>query len=180
MPSSILRGTIAILWSTPREWQTQWVDATHNIRVADVTTGSVRETSIRHSGLVREIAFTRDGRHFASASFDGTARVWETATARPAGPSLPHTNCVATVAFSPDGNTLAAGDYGPAGLIKLWDWRTGKELRPPFRHDDIILGVSFSPDGRYLAAIKTGDWSKNPELVVWEVASGAVLVPNAP
>ncbi len=170
------RGSTAVLWSTPREWQTQRADALHDIRVVDVTTGAVRETSIRHSALVREIAFTHDGRHFASASFDGTARVWETATARPAGPSLTHTNYVATVAFSPDGNTLAAGDYGPAGFIKLWDWRTGKELRPPLRHDDIILSVSFSPDGRYLAAIKTGDWTRNPELLVWDVASGTAVV----
>jgi eukaryotic-like serine/threonine-protein kinase len=170
------RATTAVLWSTPREWHAQRADASHNIRVVDVTTGAVRETSIRHSALVREIVFTPDGRHFASASFDGTARVWETATARPAGPPLPHSNYVATVAFSPDCNTLAAGDYGPAGLIKLWNWRTGKEVRPPLRHDDIILSVTFNPDGRYLAAIKTGDWSKNPELLVWEVASGAALV----
>ena len=96
----------------------------------------------------------------------------------PAGrpdPSLQHTNYVATVAFSPDGTTLAAGDYGPAGLVKLWDWRTGKEVRPPLRHDDIVLNVSFSPDGRYLAAIKQYDWSKNPELLVWEVASGKAV-----
>jgi WD40 repeat protein len=95
--------------------------------------------------MVREVVFTPDGRHFATASFDGTARVWETATGRPAGPQLPHNNYVATVAFSPDGKTLVAGDYGPAGLIKLWDWRTGKEVRPPLRHDDIVLNVAFSP-----------------------------------
>jgi Flp pilus assembly protein TadD len=70
----------------------------------------------------------------------------------------------------------AAGDYGPAGLIKLWDWRTGKEVRPPLRHDDIVFNVSFSPDGRYLAAIKAPDWSKNPELLVWEVASGRAVI----
>src|SRR5207248_215672 len=80
------------------------------------------------------------------------------------------------VAFSPDGKALAAGDYGPAGLIKLWDWRTGKEVRPPLRHDDIVLSVTFNPDGRHLAAIKAPDWSRNPELLVWEVASGAAVV----
>src|SRR5262249_4525458 len=116
-----------------------------------------------------------DGRHFATGSFDNTARVWETATGRPAGPPLTHANYVATVAFSPDGNTLAAGDYGPAGLIKFWDWRTGKEIRPPLRHDDIVLSVSWSPDGRYLSAIKSNDWSKKPEFLVWEVASARAV-----
>jgi serine/threonine protein kinase/WD40 repeat protein/tetratricopeptide (TPR) repeat protein len=171
------RGTSAVLWATPRAW---WhgprADDTNDIRIVDVATAEVRGTSIRHSTFVREVVFTTDGRHFATASFDTTARVWETATGRPAGPPLPHMNYVATVAFSPDGNTLAAGDYGPAGLIKLWDWRTGKEIRAPLRHDDIILNVSFSPDGRYLAAIKAPDWSKNPELLVWEVASGTAVV----
>jgi serine/threonine protein kinase/WD40 repeat protein/tetratricopeptide (TPR) repeat protein len=172
------RGTSAILWADQRAWLQgdRQADVSHDVRIVDAATGSVRGTSIRHSQMVREIVFTADGRYFASASFDATARVWETATGRPAGPPLPHTNYVATVAFSPDGNTLAAGDYGPAGLIKLWDWRAGKEVRPPLRHDDIILNVSFSPDGRYLAAIKAPDWSKNPELLVWEVASGTAVV----
>jgi WD40 repeat protein/tetratricopeptide (TPR) repeat protein len=171
------RGTSAVLWANPRAW---WhgprADDTNDIRLVDVATGAVRGTSIRHSNMVREVVFAPDGRYFATASFDSTARVWETATGRPAGPPLAHTNYVATVAFSPDGNTLAAGDYGPAGLIKLWDWRTGKELRPPLRHDDIIISVFFSPDGRYLAATKLPDWSKNPELLIWDVASGTAVV----
>ena len=169
-------GTSAILWADQRQWRGERADAPNDIRLVDVSTGAVRGTSIRHSAMVREIAFTSDGRYFATASFDGTARVWETATGRPAGPPLPHRNYVATVAFSPDGNTLAAGDYGPAGFIKLWDWRTGKEVREPLRHDDIILSVSFSPNGQYLAAIKSHDWSKNPELLVWDVASGTAVL----
>jgi serine/threonine protein kinase/WD40 repeat protein/Flp pilus assembly protein TadD len=171
-------GTSVALWWTPIRAGAyeQRDDDIHTVRVVDVKTGAVRMTSLRHSKLVREVAFTPDGRYFATGSFDYTARVWETATGRPAGPPLPHTNYVATVAFSPDGNTLAAGDYGRAGLIKLWDWRTGKEVRPPLRHDDIVLSVSFSPDGRYLAAIKAGEWSKKPELLVWEVASGRAVI----
>jgi serine/threonine protein kinase/WD40 repeat protein/tetratricopeptide (TPR) repeat protein len=169
------RGTSAILWSYR---QAHWVPAPediHSIRLVNGATGAAGVTSVRHAELVREVAFTPDGRYFATASYDGTARVWETATGRSAGPPLAHTNHVATVAFSPDGNTLAAGDYGPAGLIKLWEWRTGKEVRPPLRHDDIVMNVTFSPDGRYLAAIKLSVWSKNPELLVWEVTSGTVV-----
>ncbi len=36
--------------------------------------------------------------------------------------------------------------------------------------------MSSSPDGRYLAAIKAPDWSRNPELLVWEVASGTAVI----
>ncbi len=169
-------GTGAALWSHQRATWGERAAQSNNIRLVDATTGAMREISVRHSALIRDVLFSPDGRYFATASFDGTARVWETATGRPAGPVLKHTNYVATVAFSPDGTTLAAGDYGPAGLIKLWDWRTGKEVRPPLRHDDIVLNASFSPDGRYLAAIKHDDWSKNPELLVWEVASGTAVI----
>jgi WD40 repeat protein/tetratricopeptide (TPR) repeat protein len=169
-------GTSAVLWSNQKDEENLWAGASQFVRLVDVTTGAVRATSVRHSGLVREVVFSPDGRHFATGSFDFTARVWETATGRPAGPPLAHSNYVAAVAFSPDGNTLAAGDYGPAGLIKFWDWRTGKDARSPLRHDDIVLSVAFSPDGRYLAAIKNHDWSHNPEFLVWEVASGKAVI----
>jgi serine/threonine protein kinase/WD40 repeat protein/tetratricopeptide (TPR) repeat protein len=170
------RAMSAALWSYHASHLPGSVERTRVVRVVDLTNGSARVTSIRHSQLVRDVEFSADGRYFATASFDMTARVWETATGRPAGPPLAHTNYVAAVAFSPDGNTLAAGDYGPAGLVKFWDWRTGQEARPPLRHDDIILGVSFSPDGRFLAAIKSDDWSKNPEFLVWELASGVAVI----
>jgi WD40 repeat protein len=138
-----------------------WVDTLHDVRVVEVETGALRGTTIRHSARVRDVTFTPDGRYFATCGDDSTARVWEAATGRPAGPILPHRNHVAGVTFSPDGKVLAAGDYGPGGLIKLWDWRTGKETRPPLRHDDIVLNVAFSPDGKYLVANKWGGGPRN-------------------
>jgi WD40 repeat protein/Flp pilus assembly protein TadD len=166
--------TGAVLW-----WRghlrAHWHEAL-NVRYVDLATGAVRDATVRHTGGVRDVAFSADGRYFASGSDDGSARVWESATGRPAGPPLRHRNFVATVAFSPDGNTLAAGDYGPSGLIKFWDWRTGKETREPFRHNDIILNVSYSPDGRYVSAVKARDWSQVPELLVWDTESGSPVV----
>jgi WD40 repeat protein/Flp pilus assembly protein TadD len=168
-------ATSAVLWSPRRMARALRADDTHAIRLVDVTSGAARMTSVRHAALVRDLVCSPDGRHFATASFDSTARVWETATGRPAGPPLPHQNYAATVAFSPDGNTLAVGDYGPRGRVNFWDWRTGKVARAPLEHDDIILSVAFSPDGRHLAAVKTKAWSGKPELLLWEVASGKAV-----
>jgi serine/threonine protein kinase/WD40 repeat protein/tetratricopeptide (TPR) repeat protein len=161
-------GTSAILWSG--------TDAVHDVRILDVPGGARRATRVRHAAAVREVAFTSDGRYFATASRDNSARVWETASGRPAGPQLWYNNYVATVAFSPDGQTLAAGDYGPSGFVRLWDWRTGKQVHPQLTLDDIILNVRFSRDGRYLAVLKTRDWSRNPELLVWEAATEQVIL----
>lgn len=171
------RGARVALWSIHERIGAfvQGNDESHIVRIVDATTGAVRVTTVSHSALVREVAFSPDGRYFATGSFDNTARVWETDTGRPAGPVLRHTNYVATVAFSPDGITLAAGDYGPAGLVKFWDWRAGNEVRPPLQHDDVVLSVSFSPDGRYLATTKHHSWSGHPELAVWDVASGTAV-----
>ncbi|MEO2089366.1 MAG: WD40 repeat domain-containing protein, partial [Gemmataceae bacterium] len=167
-------GTTAVLWWPPRPDLPQEAYDTHSVQLVDATTGATRVTGVRHSKLIREVTFSPDGRHFATASFDFTARVWETATGRPAGPPLRHENYVAAVAFSPDGTTLAAGDYGK--LVKLWDWRAGKEVRPPLIHDDIVLSVSFSPDGRHLATTKSKDWSGNPERLVWDLSSGKAII----
>jgi serine/threonine protein kinase/WD40 repeat protein len=149
------------------------------VRIVHLPTGAISEVSDPHRGHVWEVAFSPDERTFATASSDGSARVWDSATGRPAGPPLEHGNYVAAVAFNPGGSlgpagsVLAAGDFGPKGKVFLWKWREGKKIREePFVHDDIVIGLRFSPDGRYLAAVKTPDWSKNPEIWLWDVASG--------
>src|SRR5207302_3119449 len=105
------RGTSAVLFFHQKDSHKR-ADEINNVRVVDATTGAVRGMSVRHAALVREVVFSPDGRHFATASFDGTARVWATATGRPAGPPLLHGNYVTTLALRPDGNAPAAGDNG--------------------------------------------------------------------
>ncbi|MFX9551999.1 hypothetical protein ABTO49_20620, partial [Acinetobacter baumannii] len=73
---------------------------------------------LRHSGDVWSVNFGRGGKLLASASQDGTVKVWDVETGRElqtfrAGRPL-H-----SVRFAPDGHTLAAA--GRDGTVRVWE-----------------------------------------------------------
>ncbi len=72
---------------------------------------------MKHDGWVRGVAFSLDGTKIATASIDGTARLWDAATGKPLGPPMEHGGRVTAVAFSPDGSRIATATVGAA---RLW------------------------------------------------------------
>ena len=74
-----------------------------------------------HRGLVVALAYSPDGRTLASASADGTARLWDLATGKLTATLQSPAARAYCVAFSPDGKTLAVGYGGPAAWCRLWD-----------------------------------------------------------
>ena len=58
------------------------------------------------------MAFSPDGKTVLTGSWDGTARLWDAATAQPLGPPMRHQGEVLAVAFSPDGKTVLTGSVG--------------------------------------------------------------------
>jgi WD40 repeat protein len=128
-------------------------------------------TRLRHGQWVWSVAFSPDGRELASASFDGTVRVWDVATGKELrqlrGPLVEPQ----FVAYTPGGKHLVTtqGGYGgsEAGPVALWDARTGERVRVLAERGPWTAAcVALAPDGRRLA------WGDGGAVSVLDVESG--------
>jgi WD40 repeat protein len=85
----------------------------------------------------------------ASASYDGTIRVWNTAAGKIRQIFESYTGWANTITFSPDGTMLASASFY---TIRLWDTATGKPPRILKSHTGRVNAITFSPDGTMLAS----------------------------
>jgi WD40 repeat protein len=122
-----------------------------------------------HTETVYEVAFSPDGTTLASASGDGTMRLWRIADGTLLHILREHTGRVMSVAFAPDGATLASG--ADDNTVRLWRVTDGGLLRTLAGHMDGIPAVAFSPNGAILVS-----GSHDNTIQLWEVDSGAPLL----
>ncbi len=102
-----------------------------------------------HQAAVSTLAFSRDSRRLASASEDGTARIFDLDSGE-VRVLRDHTATVYSVAFSPDGERVATACLD--SVVRLFDATTGQLVLDLRGHDDYVHDVAFSPDGHVLAS----------------------------
>jgi WD40 repeat protein len=130
-----------------------------------------------HADTVTSVAFSADGRHFASTSNDDKVLLWH----QTPGLSLslsPRGDLVgrSPAAFSPNGQQLATlhqifTTSESNGEVVVWDVASGQETK---RFSDVVptgdsdgVALAFSPDGKMLAtAYGCG------EIGLWDMAHG--------
>lgn len=131
------------------------------INIWDAATMLKRGTLSGHVGAILDVQLSRDGKRLASASADGTVRLWDLGSGgEPAvivhapveaveGPTRPV--AAHTASFSPDGRRIATG--GDDGVVRVWDARTGALLATMGeRFKAPVSRVVWSPEGTSLAA----------------------------
>ncbi len=113
-----------------------------------------------HSAQVNWLAWAQDGHTLASASDDGTIRLWN---AQQQGPlsmlttSSDASTPVLSIAWSPDGRRLISGRAD--GTVLVWDVGTGKPIELEGHlsdnpHTFAVWGVAWSPGGEQVAAVR--------------------------
>ncbi|MFJ5560432.1 AAA family ATPase [Streptomyces sp. NPDC093250] len=121
-----------------------------------------------HTDTVRDIAWSADGRMLATASRDGTARVYDARSGRPVLVLPSDGAMVESVAWSPDSAqvTTAGRDH----VVRVWDAVSGEPVRLLTGAGDIGRQVAWSPDGLHIAAT-----FKDRVVRVWEARTGRLV-----
>ena len=137
--------------------------ADHSVGLWDARTGTRIATFLGHQGEITSAVIRVDGRVGATASADGTIRVWDLS---PREGEL-HVfrywgDVVHDVAFSPDGFRAAyAAQSGEIGVMELEMAKPGSFFSGSFGNVAMPLStVQFSPDGAFLLYATAQERSK--------------------
>jgi WD40 repeat protein len=145
-----------------------------------------------HTGWIRAVAVSPDGKLVASAGNDRLVKLWSVADGSLVQELRGHESQVYNVAFHPDGKGLVTGDH-KCNLIhwEVADGKMARQFKLPSLHKydesfkaDIggFLGLTFSADGKRLLASGITNVTNafagvgNPQVIEVEWESGKELI----
>jgi photosystem II stability/assembly factor-like uncharacterized protein len=136
------------------------------VLIRRMPSGELLQT-LKVSGNVDRLAFSRDGDLLAMATDRGELSLWRMSDGTLLFNFGVSINAGANLAFSPDGKLLV---YAGGNAVRRRDTASGQELRLLQGSADLLNTVAISPDGTRLAA---GPW--NGSISLWELPEGTPL-----
>jgi WD40 repeat protein len=137
------------------------------VKIWDLKTKQVGRLLEQHTGVVRSLAISEDGRILASAGDDQTIRIWDLTTGQLIKTLEGHTAPVQSIALSPDGETLISSSEDKT--VRVWDLRTGAS-RTLSSHTKTVFSVALSADGKTIAS-----GGEDKTIKLWDVATGELI-----
>ena len=128
-------------------------DARGLVRLWDSLTGVLAGELKGHTGEVRAMSFSPDGKWLATGGADGSIRYWDpfACMIKRVDHAAHEGSAVNAISFSRDGRWLASA--GADGLVKLWDGINGKPLGVLWKHNGAATAVAFSPTAEVVVSV---------------------------
>nr|WP_243722448.1 WD40 repeat domain-containing protein [Actinomadura sp. 7K507] len=103
-----------------------------------------------HTDAVRNLAWSPDGALIATASRDGTCRLWDATTGSNVAVLEGHHGMVEMVVWAPDARRIATASRDHT--VRVWDTTTGRTLAALTGATDVVRTVAWAPDGTKIAS----------------------------
>ncbi|KAJ2714086.1 hypothetical protein H4R19_001914 [Coemansia spiralis] len=128
------------------------------------------KTFTGHKSDINAIRWHASGKYLASASDDGTVKVWSTASDQPVQDLAGHSQQVYLVEWLPRADKAVLASASFDGTVRVWDAHSSSCLRVLAGHVKAVDCLAFSPDGRHLA---TGSFDR--KVCIWRVKDGSLV-----
>ncbi len=144
--------------------------ADSKILVFDAKESKVKKIlSKEHTLDITSLAFNPVNDNIASASKDGTAKIWDATTGGSLFTLKAHAKEVNAVVYSPDGKSIATASSD--NTIKIWDSENGK-LKSTLEADSKeVVSLTWSADGKFLAS-----GGASGKVILWDMPAGTKFV----
>ncbi len=130
------------------------------VKIRDAATGrTLPGATLGHAALVTALAFSPDGGLLGVGCNDGSARLWDVATARPLGPPMVQRSPIAGVGFTPDGRGFLTTAVD--GTTRSWPVpvpMVGDPDRLVLRLQ-VLTGMRMDA-GRHVEKLAADDWEE--------------------
>jgi len=123
-----------------------------------------------HTGRIRSVEFSRDGKYVVTASRDETVRIWDTQTYSQFGdPLIGHTGAVWSACFSSDGMLVVSTSID--GTVRIWNAKSEahEQVRESFKRHKGAEKASFLSNGTHVVS------ASEDTILFWDTTTQAEI-----
>jgi len=122
---------------------------------------------MKHQREIKSARFSPDGSRVVTASWDGSARVWDAATGRPLSKPLTNGTVVRFADFSRDGQKVVTASGN--STARIWSVESS-DLLQALQHKDTVWHAEFSPDDERVVTASSDGTAR-----IWSSRTGKEL-----